>query len=258
MKKAINEVYSKETLKKRKFKRSLKKVVFFMIFMVAILITVAIKAPFFNISTIFVENNKIVSNDEILQKSPIKTGHNIFYFNKNNIIKSIQEIPYIEKVKIERQLPKTIILKVKEREAFFYGIFDKTYYVFDKDMRVLEKRDNLEGLNLVNVTGFDYSNVEVGHTIQDESVRKNDLIKDISKLLAANVSTIQFTSINIEDPLSIKFGYKDIEIRIGTEDGLKEKLNKVLNILIDREDVRNGKGYIDVSFNGNPVVYLEG
>lgn len=257
MKKPINEVYSKEALKKRKVKRNLKKLVLFMIFMLAVLMTVAIKAPFFNISTIFVENNKILATDEILNKSPLKVGNNIFYFNKNTITDSIEEIPYIEKVQIQRQLPKTIVFKVKEREAFFYGIFDEKYYVFDKDMMVLEERKNLEGLNLVNVTGFDYSKAEVGKVIEDENIRKNEIIKDISKLLVNNTSSIQFTAINIEDLLNIKFYYKNMEIRIGTEEKLEEKLNKALNILKDREDIREGKGYIDVSFNGNPVVYLE-
>ncbi|MEW8956633.1 cell division protein FtsQ/DivIB [Clostridium sp.] len=257
MKKPINEVYSKEALKKRKVKRNLKKLVLFMIFMLAVLITVAIKAPFFNITTIFVENNKILATDEILDKSPLKVGNNIFYFNKNTVVDSIEEIPYIEKVQIDRQLPKTIVFKVKEREAFFYGIFDEKYYVFDKDMMVLEERKNLEGLNLVNVTGFDYSKAEVGKAIDDENIRKNEIIKDISKLLVNNTSSIQFTGINIEDLLNIKFYYKNMEIRIGTEEKLEEKLNKALNILKDREDIREGKGYIDVSFNGNPVVYLE-
>jgi cell division septal protein FtsQ len=51
---------------------------------------------FFNISKIDVKDNKIVSNDEIILKSALRDGQNIFRFNKKQVINSIEKIPYIK------------------------------------------------------------------------------------------------------------------------------------------------------------------
>lgn len=257
MKKKLENPYSKEKLKKRRLRRNIRRAVFFVIFIIAILVTIAIKAPYFNVTTFLIENNNIVNSEEIIAKSPIKEGNNIFYFNKKDVVESIKEIPYIQDLEIIRQLPNTILFSVKEREAFFYGVFNNKFVVFDKDLRILEIRDKIDGLKLVRVMGLDYSNVNAGDVIEDSNERRDYVIKEVSHLFKVNKSGIGFDCVNLEDLLNIRFYYRNIEIRIGTDEELKDKLNQALNILEQKPEFQDKKGYIDVSFKGNPVVYME-
>ena len=80
------------------------------------------------IKNIEVINNKNISKDEIIKLSGINKGDNIFYTNMDNIKNGIITNPYIMKVEIKRELPDTILINVKEREAVFYGEKDGKYY----------------------------------------------------------------------------------------------------------------------------------
>lgn len=62
----------------------------------------------------------------------------------------------------------------------------------------------------------------------------------------------------MQDLNNIQFYYKNILIKLGNSDELNNKLNKAFNIILQKEEVKSAKkGYVDVSFNGNPVVFIE-
>ena len=64
------------------------------------------------------------------------------------------------------------------------------------------------------------------------------------------------TSIDLTNTKDLKIHYGDIYVILGTVYGLEDKLNKAINIL-QSDGVKSSKGYIDVSFNGIPVVSIQ-
>ncbi len=106
---------------KRRKRKALKRNIIIFIFLIVILITLSLKLKIFDVETIIVEGNNIISSEEIISTSTLEKGNNIFYINTKKIIKKIHDNPYIKNVKISRRLPNTIILNVEERSAFFYG-----------------------------------------------------------------------------------------------------------------------------------------
>ena len=56
---------------------------------------------------------------------------------------------------------------------------------------------------------------------------------------------------------NIQLKYRNIQIIIGDDEELDKKLNTAFNILLQKEEIRGAKeGYIDVSFKGNPIVFV--
>ena len=119
MKKDLKKTYSKSVLHKRKKRRKAKKVIALIIFMIGVLMTICLKASFFNIKNINITNNKIVSEDELKNSIELKDGSNIFYFNNKLLIDSIKKNPYIKEAKISRKLPSTLVINVEEKRSFF-------------------------------------------------------------------------------------------------------------------------------------------
>lgn len=246
-----------ELIMKRRRKKFLKKSIIFFLFLISTLITLLLKHPFFNVKNIETQGNKNISPEIIKELSNIYVGNNIFYLNMDKAKENIKSNPYIMEAKIVRKLPSTVIIQINEREAVFYGKTSDGYVIIDKYGVVLEKRKDIKGMNLVKLQGFEIEKSQIGEHIVVEDERKLKAVTTISSMLGPRKDNYKIAQVDISNINNIQFLYKNIVIRAGNEENLEEKLNKAFNIISQREELENAKGYIDVSFKGNPVVYIE-
>ncbi len=176
----------------------------------------------------------------------------------DNIKNGIITNPYIMKVEIKRELPDTILINVKEREAVFYGEKDGKFAIVDKNGIVLEIRKDIKNMNLVKLQGFDVEKSQIGKPIATDDDRKLQLVYNISSLIGNRKDNYKIALVDIQDMNNIQFYYGNVLIKVGNGDDLDKKLNKAFNILSQKEEIKNAKkAYIDVSFDGNPVVFIE-
>lgn len=246
-----------ELIERRRKKKLVKRSILLIIVLVSTLITLCLKLQYFNIKQIIILNNINVTEDEVIRLSNINVGNNIFYINTNNAKKAILKNPYVESLSIRRKLPNVLEISLKERNALFYNISSNSKnLVIDKTALVLDEKDNIDGLKLIKLDGFDFKGSQVGKVIAYDDNRKIDVLLKISDLILKTNSDIRPSSVDISDLLNIKVFYGSMCVKLGTNDGLENKLNTALNILISKE-LKDSKGYIDVSFNGKPVFFVE-
>ncbi len=244
-----------ELIRKRRRKRAIKRAIITTILLIAVLVTLCLKLSYFNVATVKVINNSIVSSEEILNLANVNMGTNIFYIDFKNIRTNVLKNPYILKVEVKRKLPNTVIISVSERKAVFYGKLDNKYLVIDKNGVVLEERENISNMNLTSLEGFNFQEAKLGKVLPSKDMRKINDIGLITELITLNSSNIEITSVNLSDELNIIVNCKDISVRLGGNN-IKDRLNLALNI-IENNNLKEQKGYIDVSFDGNPVIYIE-
>lgn len=248
-------ITNNELIMKRRRKRIIKRTIMLAILLSAVLVTLCLKLSYFNISTVKVINNNIVNSDEIINLSKVNTGTNIFYADIKNIKTNVLKNPYLLKADIKRKLPDTIIISITEREAFFYSKHDNKFLIIDRNGVVLEEKDDISNMNLTSLEGIDLTEAKIGHSIPGENKRKIESIGLLSDLIALNSSGIDITSVNLSDELNLVVNCKDITVKLGVDD-IKNKLNQAFNIIANN-GLKEQKGYIDVSFQGNPVVFIE-
>jgi cell division protein FtsQ len=212
--------------------------------------------PYFNISEVRVENNNNISTELIKKLSGLTYDNNIFYINIKNTKTNIYSNPYILSVDIRRQLPSIVILTVKERDAMFYIKIDNQFIIIDSKGIILELRDNIDNMNLISLEGINYKNPIVGKSILSDEERKYKILVSLSEILKRNKSEIKPTRIDMSNISNINIYVMQMCIKIGSEYDIETKLNKAINV-ISKFDIKNKKGYVDVSFEGNPVFYLE-
>lgn len=257
----VNDLVRKEKnelIIKRRRRKFIKKCVLLLTLLVSTFTALCLKHPYFDIKKIEIINNKNISKEEITKLSGIFKGDNIFYIDMDRIKKGILTNPYILDIEVKKKLPNTIIINIKEREAIFYGEKNGKFVVIDKNGVVLENRKDIKNMNLVKLQGLDVEKSEVGKPIVNGDDRKLQLVCNISALLGKKKDNYKIALVNIENINDIKFYYGNFLIKLGNSDDLDKKLNEAFNILLQKEEVKLAKkGYIDVSFNGNPVVFLE-
>ncbi|MCB2288909.1 FtsQ-type POTRA domain-containing protein [Clostridium sp. CS001] len=246
-------------LYKRKHKKKLKRLILLVIIMISTLITLCFKLPYFNIATIDVIGNINVSKAEINNNSNISLGNNIFYTNFSDSKRQIIKNPYILNVEFKRALPNKVIIKIQERVALFYGKANSTFYILDNKGILLEKRSDIKDMKLVNLIGFNYEKCEVGNLIVSEDSRKINIANEITNLIndyRKTDSNSKITMVDVSNVVDIKVFAGEMCIKLGTSENLKDKLNKAINIT-SQPEYKATKGYVDVSFKGNPVVFIE-
>lgn len=249
----INE--KNELIEKRRKKIRRKRILLFGIILICVLITLCLKLPFFNIKNIVVENNNIIGSDEIIKQSGIVKGNNIFTVSLKSYKDNIKQNPYVMDVNIHKKFPDTINITINERKAAFYAQIEKKYIIIDKNGVVLEKKDNLNGMKLIRLDGFNTNNCEIGKVIKCDDERKLKSIALLTDAVFQN-NSLKLTTVDISDTLNLKAYINNMCIILGSPEELDKKLNKAINIVV-KQDLKDKKGYVDVSFNGSPVYKIE-
>ncbi|AWZ48232.1 hypothetical protein C3495_05105 [Clostridiaceae bacterium 14S0207] len=242
-------------LKRRRRRRKQKRIILITILLSTILITMAVKLPYFNITSVKVQGNKNASIDEIKKEANSVLNQNIFLFSGKEIKQKLIGNKYIHDVKVNKKLPNKVIINIEEREASFYVKQEKEYLITDVKGNVLEKRNNIKGMSLVELEGFKEIDIK-DNTLMFKSDRQEKVLQAILDLLNKNMSNIKITAINLNDVYNIVVKSKNIQIILGNEYNLREKLNKGINI-INLHKIKDKKGYIDISYEGNPIVFTE-
>lgn len=249
----INE--KNELIVKRRKRIRRKRIILFTIILLCVLVTLCLKLSFFNIKNVEVKNNSIISSNELIKQSGIVKGVNIFMASLKSYKENIKQNPYIMDVNIHKRFPDTISISIKERKAAFYAQDGNKYIVVDKSGVVLEKKDNLKGMKLIRLDGFNVGNSQIGKVIKCDDDRKLKSIALLTDAVFKN-KELNLTTVDISDSLNLRAYINNMCIILGTPEELNEKLNKAINI-VAQQNLKDKKGYVDVSFNGNPVYCIQ-
>lgn len=249
---------SENLLKKRKKKKKLRNLILLAIIMFSTLVTLCFKLPFFNITRIEIIGNVNVPNAKINEQVNAHLNSNIFYASFLDSKEQIIKNPYTLDVTIKKVLPNKIVIQMEERVAVFYGKVNDTYYIIDNEGVLLEKRSNIKDMNIVNLVGINFEKSQVGNTVISDD-RKINIASDISNIIneyRKNKNNIIISSVDISNVLDVKVYSGKMCIKVGTTEDLENKFNKAINI-ISQPKYKAAKGYVDVSFKTNPVVFIE-
>ncbi|OPJ63236.1 cell division protein FtsQ/DivIB [Clostridium oryzae] len=245
-------------IKKRRRRRIIRKTIFTSVLLVAVLCVLCLKLTYFNIKHVNVIGNKIVDSSSILELSNIKTGSNIFYLNTSKIEKSIATNNYIKSVKIKRKLPSIVDVYVKERRPVYYIKSGDGIVYLDNEAVVLERDSKLHSKDkYIQISNMNLEDANIGETVSSDKYVVQTLkeISDLSDRNTMNDQNIRITKVDISDKNNVKIYFSKMLVKVGYKRDMMNKLNKAIAI-IDQRKLKNSKGYIDVSFQGNPVFHI--
>ena len=253
-----NQPQAKVAKKRRKSKKKKinKKILgfFSIIILVAIIVVLALTAPIFNITKIEINGNEKVSKDTIIALSGIKMGENIFRFN-NDMIQNVKQNTYIEKVEIQRKMPGTVVISVKERKIKYQINLINSYVYLDKNGYLLE--NSAERKNVPVIVGFSIKEDEM---LNEKRLKDNDLEKlaNAAKIIEAakaiNIDNL-ITEVNVEDKNNtiLYLESKSKKINVGDTTNLTNKMLYVQKIL-ENEEGKSGSVFVngDISAGFKP------
>lgn len=252
-KKTISKKAKLKKIEAIKKKQQKKKAIFLTIFIIVTIAIIAtlyylLNTPKFNISSISVTGNNIVTVDEVISNSGVKLGDNVvksyFKVDRNKLI----DIPYIDAINVSIKLPYELNINVKERVSIYYA-YDKeknVYYRLDENGVILEACDRIELKNnelLVNGITFDQE-VILGTRINEIDYSKILVYEKIAKEFNKIFSEQQITKVSFENSLTTIYINDKIEVILPNDTNLQYNLTFLKEILDKVSDV---KGTIDMT-----------
>lgn len=215
----------------------------------------ATKSNFFIIKKVAILGNPIMSGEDVKTRTENLIGQNILFINKHNIVSEAKKNPYVENVEISNMYPKQVNIKILEKQGIYFVEKDGYKYILDSESNLLETTDNVENRNLVNIIGIDLKDVELGNKTLDNG-RMLEFLDTFYQIIKNNPTNYNIDSIDVSDFMNIKVNIGNVEGRLGNDENIPDKMNKLLHI-IENPDIGIVKGYVDVGFNGAPVYYKE-
>ena len=240
---------------KVKRRRKVRRIIITIIILIVGGIIFASKSNVFIIKKVAVLGNPTMSGEDVKKRTENLIGQNIFYINENNIINEAKKNPYVENVEISKSYPKQVNIKISEKLGIYYINKDGYNYILDGKSNLLEKTDNVENRSLVNVIGIDLKDVELGDKTLDNG-RMLDFLDVFYQIIKKNPTNYNINVIDVSDLMNIKVYIGNVEGRLGNDENIPDKMNKLLHI-VENPNIGIIKGYVDVGFNGAPIYYKE-
>lgn len=208
----------------------------------------AMTSPIFNIKDIKVSNNKIVSSEEIISLSELKSEENIFKFNRNITINKIKENAYIDTIKIHRKLPSTLEIEVTEREPKFSVEHLGKYAYISTQGYILEISEDSKGLVIIQGVTTKEEDVLAGKRLNNHDLLALETVIKIMYIVKENNLEGKVNSIDIsnKNDYILYISEEKKRIHLGDNSNLGNKMLYAISIM---EKEKNNEG--DIYVNGD-------
>jgi cell division protein FtsQ len=249
---SLQEVQERIRIKKKRRRR--RRMMFLSLLLLIAAVVFLVKAPFFQITEVTVTGNDRISLALIQAELDGLKGQNIFTFSGKAVEEVLSHQQYFDSLTFSRTLPDGLSIAVKERKAEVAFVSGGVTYLLTRNSILLEMGGNIEeGMTILiddTVPG------ELGEKLYEEESEKGKLLREFRYLQERNISETYLDTIDMSDMAKVRTVYQGMDIILGYRDGLKDKLNKAINI-IEGGNLQGKTGYIDMSYPEKPVLFME-
>ena len=234
----INDEFTrKRKLRQRKIRRRRIKIflVFLLVAAIAVFAVLSVTV-LFPIEQITVSGSNKYSAEQILEAASIEKGDNLFRA-KADITVLNKKLPYLEKIEINRKLPGTLNIKVKDAEEYACFTADDKYYAVSKSWHILNCYDEPpEGCLMILADGAEF---KVGEDVQYKDNKSGGLIEKIKSL--ADEYKVTLNRIDITDELDLKIKADGrFAVEFGTSNSLENKFAHLAGMIKNIDQSKTG------------------
>lgn len=208
------------------------------------------------IENIIIEGNKVYTDQQICQAAGISQGKNMLSLREGKIKRSVtKQLPYIKDVVLERQLPDTVILKIKTTVDKYIIASGSGTYTLDSDGKVVSDKKRAVEKGLYYVEGFESQEFSEGDEF--EPIEANEerfrLMKEIVTLFEKG-GVVDSAVIKLQNTEDVRVIYKDkIAVHLGNCEDLENDIPHASGI-VERVAASGKSGYIDMRYDPAPFM----
>ena len=121
---------------------------------------------FFRVDKIVVTGQKRYTEEEIREATGVELGSNMYLLNKYDIVRAItRELPYIEDIRVNRKLPDTLLIEVRESGRPFALVQDGSAWLISAGGKIVEQLPEKEARQYGLISGCQLLAPSVGTSL---------------------------------------------------------------------------------------------
>ena len=191
----------------------------------------------YTVTNIYVTGNTHYTNDEIIDMVlDDKPSHNSLFLSLKYRDKSIENIPFIEKVDVDIVSKDTIRINVYEKAIAGYFAHLGRYMYFDRDGIVVESSYETSD-EVPQVMGLKFDYIIMYEKLPTPNDAIFEEILDITQLLSKY--NLKADRIFFDSEYNVYLYFDNVEVSLGTRDFIDEKIIQLQYILPELEG-KNG------------------
>lgn len=183
----------------------------------------------FRVDKVQVEGNKFYTDAEIKKMvldAPIAKNSLLAGFIKTE--EKTKDALLIDHVTIKRKNRNTLLIQVKEKQMIGYFQFEGKCVNFDRQGMIQIITDTpIEDVPLID--GLDVKEAKQGETLKGINTKKLNTILSVGKMLEKSEQKPDRLVFNEMNQLVLYYG--SIEVRLGNDENMDEKMNRLIGIL---------------------------
>ena len=210
--------------------------------------------PIFNIRSVSVEGNVLVTAEQFQEKLKTACRSKIFPQRQTKIRNTLKTIPYIDTVDVQKRLfPPSVKVTVTEYTPSAYIKIDGKTLLVNSELRVLTDTGN-NGETLPTVTGLTVTDYKLGEILKTDENEKFDITKISLSTLEATGILDKVIEINVTDVTDITMNYDNrITVQCGTQLDLERKIRLFRETVMSNSLTENARGTMDLSESGKAI-----
>ena len=165
---------------------------------------------FFRVDTITVNGEQRYTEDQIREAAAIQIGDNLFLLNKYDVAQNIiDELPYIEEIRINRDLPDTLEIDVKECSTPLAVVQDGSAWLISPKGKIVDQQEEAAAADYGTITGCQLLSPTVGTQIAlstEYSSQQESLLALMAALEDADMLE-NVDGIRVDDLSAIRMDY---------------------------------------------------
>ena len=204
------------------------------------------------LSRVTVEGNHYLTDEQVVRAAGLPLGENMFKLDLEEATRKVSGLDWARSVFLERRLPQSILISVKERTPVALLDAGELYGV-DGEGRILSPSDALLREDLPLVSGVALKAESVGTTLQAEALRPAlaflGFLKRKDGVLAQEVSEV-----NLSDPDSLRVTFIDGIVATFNPEVTEQELKRMAMVLSDLNQKNGRAGTMDFRYRDMVLV----
>ncbi|MDE6455173.1 MAG: FtsQ-type POTRA domain-containing protein [Dysosmobacter sp.] len=223
---------------------------------------IAAMTLFFRVRDIAVTGQKRYTAEEIQEASGVELGSNMYLLNKYDIVRAItRKLPYIEDIRINRRLPDTLLIEVRESGRPFALVQDGSAWLVSSSGKIVEQIPEEEAGQYGLISGCQLLAPSVGTSLAlaTEYASQQSSLLDLLGALEDAGLTENVDGIRLDDLGDLKMDYIGrftVRMAYGADYGWE--LKKLTATLEDETVQSNMTGTIDLRLESERVFLIPG
>lgn len=239
------------TKREKKLLRTLRQTLIFIV--VLWMLLTFVRSDFFALETIEIEGHVHTTEAEIRAALQVSEGENIWRIRPSQLQERLQTIPRISTTRVERRLPRTLVVAVHEEETLILVPYREHLLEVGTDGQVLGSTRERQEFSLPLLTGTGPVEISVGQTLL--SGIRLDAVRTV--MIALEEHGLHASELSVADPENMVLIMMDgLVVWLGREE-YAEKI-WILQQISRRLSVGEKAGYLDLRVKEAPVFSDDG